>query len=336
MPRIVYLQFVGIDIVNAIFLLNILSEEGESTAKNSYLVSILLEHIHHAVNALGEGEVLRYFSHDTHIKPLEQLASLCEALLEIYLAAHGSLRNGCHLFVDTVLAGQLVNDLCLNKCGIHVEANQAPHTPVHIVNLERAVNLHLTRHAHDFSMQFLVVSGCASHRELYAGSCLFQGILYAGTAREAQNGVDIKLLVSYETADGLNLCGLKLAAKDCENVAVLTLAVDPILILFHCDGVETDVHTHLAGLEEEFFHNAARIALFHPDKYAERESGMDVRLSYILNVHIVSSQNLHDARCETWTVFARNAYKYQFFHGNACVREGVYVERHRPLVKDKE
>ena len=113
MTCIVYLQFVGIDIVDAIFLLYILAKEGESSAQDSYLVTIFLQDIHEAVDSFGEGEILGYVSHYADIESLEQLASLREALLEVYLSSHGALRYGSHLFIDTMLASQFVYDLCL-------------------------------------------------------------------------------------------------------------------------------------------------------------------------------------------------------------------------------
>ena len=170
-------------------------------------------------------------------------------------------------------------------------------------------------------MEHFLVLRRASDRELYAGSGALHGVLYAGSSREANNGVDVEFLVGYEAADGFYLCGLQLASEHCEYVSVFALAVDPVLVLLHGDGVKAYVDAHLAGLEEQVFHHTSGVVLIHSYEDAEGESGVDIGLAYVLDVNIVACQYLHDAGCESWAVFARDAYEDKFFHGKCVMGE---------------
>ena len=134
-------KFVGIDIVNAIFLLNIFAKESESTTQDGNLIAIFLQDIHHSVNSFGEWEVLRNFAHHLDIETLEQLTALGKRLLEVYFSTHCRFCDGCYFVIYAMLASQFVDYFSLNQCRIHIEADEATHTAVHIVGLERAVDI---------------------------------------------------------------------------------------------------------------------------------------------------------------------------------------------------
>ena len=60
--------------------------------------------------------MLSNFLHYTDIQPLKQSDPTGEALLEVNLTTHGTLRDGCYLFIHAMLAGKLIDNFCLDKC----------------------------------------------------------------------------------------------------------------------------------------------------------------------------------------------------------------------------
>ncbi len=45
---------------------------------------------------------------------------------------------------DTGTYGQFVNNLCFDQGRVHVKANQATHSAIHIIELEREIHLQFT------------------------------------------------------------------------------------------------------------------------------------------------------------------------------------------------
>ena len=100
--------------------------------------------------------------HDADIKPFQQSHPTGETFLEIYLAAHSTLGNSSHLGSHAVALSQLIDALGLDERRIHIEADEAAHTPKHVVALEREVHLHFRRQPHQFRLHLLTVHRLAA------------------------------------------------------------------------------------------------------------------------------------------------------------------------------
>ncbi len=115
-------QFVGIHIVKSVSLLEIVAEVGKSAREYRSLVAGALEHLHHAVDPFGDGEVLGNLAHHALVEPFEQSHALAETFAEINLSAHGAFGDGFYLIAYTGTHGQLVYDLSLDESRVHIEA----------------------------------------------------------------------------------------------------------------------------------------------------------------------------------------------------------------------
>ena len=265
------LQFIGVYVVDAVAALQVLTEVGESTREDGYLVATALQDGHQPVRPLGDGQVLGYILHHAHVKALQQGHPPGEALLEVYLSTHGTLGDGPYLGTHTVALGQLVDALRLYQCGVHIEADQSAHTAEHIVTLEREVYLHLLRQLHQLHLHLLAVSGLAAQRELYAGTGVLGWVLDALAPCQSQDAVYVQSLVGQYARGTLYLACLQLPAQHHQYIAILALVAHPVFVLIVTDGSEADVHAQFGGLEEQFFHHLSRVHLIHADEDAQRE-----------------------------------------------------------------
>ena len=143
-----YFQFIGIYIINAIFLLKILPEISETTGKNGYLVTILFQYIHQAVYTFRNGQILCYFLHDRFIQTFQQSYTLTETFSKIYLTTHSTLSDGFHLIAHTSAYSQFVNYFRFNQSRIHIETDQSAHPAIHIIKLEREIHFQFARQLH--------------------------------------------------------------------------------------------------------------------------------------------------------------------------------------------
>ena len=109
------LQLVGIDIIDAISPLQVLTEIGESAREDGYLITAGLQNVHQAIDTLGDRQMLGNILHHTDIEALQQGHTTGEALLEVDLSAHGTLRDGSHLSPYPIALRQLVDTLRLNQ-----------------------------------------------------------------------------------------------------------------------------------------------------------------------------------------------------------------------------
>ena len=185
------LQFVSIDVVDAVAPLQVFTEEGKTTGEDGNLVAAGLEDGHETIDALGDGQVLGNILHDADVEALQQGNTTGEALLEVNLSAHGTLGDGANLVTDAVALSQLVDALCLDECGVHIETDKATHATEHVVALEGEVDLHLVRQFHELGLHVLSVNGLATQRELDAGSGMGAVLLDALATRQSDNAVDI-------------------------------------------------------------------------------------------------------------------------------------------------
>ena len=205
----VYFEFVGIYVVDAVLALQELAEVGESAAKNGYLVSATLQYSHESVYALGDRHLVCDVLENTRVESLEQSNAACKALLKVDFATHGALCYRTHLCANTSTFCQFVDALGLNKCRVHIEADESAHTAVHVVLLEREVDLHLVRYVHQFLLHGSSIGRCAAERELDAGAPVVFRVLYAHATCESEYGVDVQSLLRYNLCCSLNLLGRK-------------------------------------------------------------------------------------------------------------------------------
>ena len=64
-------QFVGIDIIDAVFLLQVFTKIGESTTQNGNLVATSLQNRHQSVGTLGNGQVFGNILHHAYVQSLQ-------------------------------------------------------------------------------------------------------------------------------------------------------------------------------------------------------------------------------------------------------------------------
>ena len=80
--------------------------------------------------------------HDADVEAFQQGHATGKTLLEIDFATHGTLCDGTHLGTNTITLSQFVDTLRLDERRVHIETDEATHTPEHVVLLEREVYLH--------------------------------------------------------------------------------------------------------------------------------------------------------------------------------------------------
>ena len=110
------LQLVGIDIVDAITTLQVLTEISESTTQDGNFVTITLQGGHQTINTLGDRQLFGYLLHHAHIESLEQTDAAGKTLLKVDFTTHGAFGDGTYLGTNTVALSQFVDTLGLNQC----------------------------------------------------------------------------------------------------------------------------------------------------------------------------------------------------------------------------
>ena len=305
-----YFQFVGIDIVNAIFALEILPEERESAAEDGNLVAAGFEDAHQAVRAFRDGQMLCDVPHHAHVQAFKQCHAFCKAFLEVNLSAHGAFRNGSHLVVHAVTAGQFVDALRLDERRVHIEADEAAHAAVHIVLLEGEVHAGLRAHGHQVLLEGLplLIRKEAAERKLHAGAHVLFRMLDTHAARKALNGVDIEAIAADHLRGGMDLRGAEAPADDGEDVAVAALAAGPGLIIVVRNGRKANADAaQLRGLEKEFLHHLAGMGFIDTDEDAHGKGIVDDGLAKVQDLGVVLGQNGHNGCGESDSVLAGNA-----------------------------
>ena len=180
-------QLVGIDIVYSVFALQVFTEIGKTTAEDGNLISTPFQYRHQSIYSLRNGHGIGDILHDACVESLQQSHPAGKALPEVDLASHGTLRNGSYLRSDASPFGKLVYALRLNERRIHIEADETTHAAVHIVFLERKVNLHVRRYPHKLFLHGSPVDGSASKGELYACTYIPFGVHDAYSASQTAN-----------------------------------------------------------------------------------------------------------------------------------------------------
>ena len=276
-----YLQFVGVHVVYAVLLLQVFAEIGEAAGEDGYLVAVFLEDVHQAVHSLGDGEMFGNVLHDGDIQSFQEGYAFAEAFHKIYLAPHGTLGDGFYLVAHAGTHGQFVNDFRLDEGGVHVEADEAAHAAVHVVQLEGEVYLQFRSHLHQLGLHLFAVFRGATDGKLDAGFGLGLGFIQRNAARQTLDGIDVHPLFGENTCSCGNLAGRELAAQEGQDISVLALHVHPVFVLFGADGVEAYGYTQGGSFEEQFLHDEAGMLFLGLAKNAERKGAVYVGLADI-------------------------------------------------------
>ena len=300
-------QFVGVDVVNAVFALQILSEEGEAAAEDGNFVAAGLENAHEAVGAFRDGQVLGNVLHYRYVQALQECNPLGETLFEIDLSPHGALGDGRYLIIDPVAAGEFINAFCLNERGVHIKADEPAHAAVHVVFLEGEVHAAVGGKGHELLLESAFVFQRAADGEFHAGTDVALRVLDAHAAREALDGVDIEAVTGDNLCGRLDLTGTEASADDREDVAVFALATGPGLVFVVGDGLEADVHANLRSLEQEFFHNLAGGFVIYADEDTQGKGTVNIGLADVQDLCVIPGQDGHNLCGKANAVFAGNA-----------------------------
>ena len=89
--------------------------------------------------------MFRNVLHDADIQSFQQSNSSSKTLFEVDFATHGTFGNGTHFRTNAIALCQLVDTFRLDKCRVHIEADEASHAAEHIIFLEREINFHFLR-----------------------------------------------------------------------------------------------------------------------------------------------------------------------------------------------
>ena len=103
-----------------------------------------------------------YVLHHADVKSLQQSHTSGKTFLKVYLATHSTLGDGTNLCTNAVALGQFVDALGLDKCRVHVEADESAHSTEHVVTLEGKVYLHFLRQVHELRLHLLTVDRFAT------------------------------------------------------------------------------------------------------------------------------------------------------------------------------
>ena len=307
------LEFVGVDVVEAVFLAQVVAEVGEAAREDRRLVAHALEDGHHAFEPLGDGKVAGNVLHDRDVEPLEQGDALREALAEVDLAAHGAGRDLADPVADAGPFGQFVDHLRLDERRVHVEADQAAAAAVDVVLLEGDVESDLGE-VHEALLHGAAVGvgERAAHRELDARLGGAVVLVEGHAARQAPDGVDVQPVLGHDLRHLGNVARRDGASEQRDDVAVLALTGHPVVVALFGDRREADHHPQLRGLEEQLLHDVARLVGRGQDQDAERQRLVDVGLSDVEDEGVVARENLRERRGHAGLVFARNVYLDDF------------------------
>ena len=278
----------------------------------------MFQNKHQTVYTFCNRHVLSNLFHYACVKSFQQSHTSCKALLEVNLSTHGTLRYGFYLVSHSCTFCKFVDAFCLYECGIHIEADESAHTTVHVVTLEREVNLHLRRDVHQFFLHGLAVFRCATERELYACLAVACRVFDAHSARKTQNGVDVQSLFRYYFRCCFDLFCRQGASYDGQDISVLALSAHPVFVFLVGYRCEADVHSKFCCFEQQFFHHLSRCFIVDSYQYAKRQGGMDVGLTDVQNLGIFVCKNFHYRSSKTWTVLSCNAYKDLFLFLFVC------------------
>ena len=310
------LKFVGVHIIEAEFLLEVATEIGETTRKNCGFVSGALEHFHHSVNTLGDRQVFGDIFHHALIETLEQSHTLLETLVEVDFAAHSALGDGFHLVAHSGAHCEFVDNLGFDERGVHIEADEAAATAVHVVLLHRDIKLHLGSHLHEVALHLFLIERVAAHRKFHAR--LGQRLLLVGeghTSREALNAVDVHPLLCHHIRHLCHLLGSEFTSEDGDDISVFPLHTHPLGVVFHRDRGEANLHIQFVSLEEQLLEDFARALAVGFEQDTEGEVVVDVCLTDIENLCIIFSKYFGERRGYTRSVLTGDVDEDKFEFG---------------------
>ena len=103
------LKFIGIYIINTVFLLQILSKVGETSRKDSNLITILLQNIHQAIHPFSYWQTLGNFLHYRFVQSFQQCNPLTKTFRKVNFSPHGTFRNCFYFSTYTGTYSKFVN-----------------------------------------------------------------------------------------------------------------------------------------------------------------------------------------------------------------------------------
>ena len=310
------LQLIGINVIEAVFLFQVVAEISETSGQNGRLVSHTLENGHQALQPLGDRQVAGDLLHHRNVESPKQGDAARETLGKVDLAPHGALGNGPHFGTHAGTVGQLVDHLGFDQRGIHIETDQASAAAEDVVLLERNIDP-LVGQLHEAFLQYGLIAERTAHRKLDAGAGGTVLLLERHTARKSLDRVDVESLFGDRFGDPCDMARRNLTSQKSDNIAVLALTTDPGLVMFLGDGGEADHHAQFRGLEKQLLEDGARFVGGGHEQDAQSQRLVDIRLADIEDERVVPGQNIGQRRGHAGLVFARNIdldYLYLTFH----------------------
>ncbi len=143
--------------------------------------------------------------------------------------------------------GQLVNDLGVDQCGIHIERHQPTSAPEHGVALHAEIEAQPLRGSHELTFQRLGVTDDPAQTDLDGhppGDVVGQG----QAPGESANGIDVQTEVLHDGGDGSELSAGFACRQQGDDVARLALSGHPLFIIAGRNRCATHRHAARAGL----------------------------------------------------------------------------------------
>ena len=214
--------------------------------------------------------------------------------------SHGGEGDGAYLFAYAGAFRQLVNDLRLDKRGVHIDADQPSVAAEHIIALEGDVDPFFFGYLHQFALQRLAVGQIAAEGEFDTGMAFLHRHVNARTLAQAQDVVNIQLAFSQQSRHAGYMARIDLARQHGHHIAVLFLPSYPSRIFLFAQRRETDNHLQSGAAEKDLFdHIAGGGRIVPADENTEVELVVEVRLTDVLHISAVLAQHFCHSRCHT-------------------------------------
>ena len=302
-----HFQLVGEYIVNAQLGLQLLGEVREAAGQDGGLVAQSLEFGEQGFGAFSQAQRRADRVQHAHVQALEQRKTLLEAGTKIQLAGHRALGNLRNLLAHTGRLGQLIDDFGFDQGGVHVEHRQAAVATEQGVFLEGDIDIQFLGHAQEVGAQRLRVSRFTAHGELDAAlAFVSRGVQWHAT-RQTVNMVDIQSVLRGDRTDALQLLSRYLAGQQGDDMALFTLAFDPVLVVSFGHRGETYLLIELIRRKQDVLEYRGGLlgaGDLHQD--AERQGVVDHCLADVENVHTTLGQDAGNGCGETRSVFTRD------------------------------
>ena len=155
-------------------------------------------------------------------------------------------------------------------------------------------------------MHLARIHGLATQREFNTSTRLLVQLFNTFPARQTQNRINIKPLISKNLSGRLNLPRLELSAQHSKDISVLTLMPHPILVLIVANGRKADIHAQLRSLKQQLLHRKAALHLVHAHQNAQRKRVMNISLADVQHRGVIPRQNSHNRSRQSRPILSRN------------------------------